>query len=152
YAPTLALGHRMQFAQLKRREFITLVGGATAWPLAAHAQQVDGVRHLGVLSNSGESDPEAQSMVAALHLALRQLGWINGRNLRIDHRWASGNSDRIAAFAKELVGLQPDVIMAHFTPSVIAVRKETTTIPIVFVQVSDPIGSGFIVNLARPGG
>src|SRR5262249_4202011 len=99
-----------------------------------------------------ESDLEAQSMVDALHQTLQELGWVEGRNLRIDHRWAAGNSARIQAFAKALVALQPDVIVGHVTPAVTALRKETSTIPIVFIQVSDPIGAGFIANLAHPGG
>jgi putative ABC transport system substrate-binding protein len=137
---------------VKRREFITLLGGAAAWPLAARAQQSGEMRRLGVLSNIGESDPEAQSMAAALHKGLRELGWVNGRNLQVDHRWGAGNPERIAAFAKELVALKPDVIVAHTTPSVIALRNETNTIPLVFVQVSDPIGTGFVTNMAHPGG
>ena len=110
------------------------------------------MRRIGVLSNIGESDLEAQSMATALHEGLRELGWVNGRNLQIDHRWAAGNPERAATFAKELVALKPEVIVAHTTPSVIALRKQTDTIPIVFVQISDPIGAGFITNLARPGG
>jgi ABC-type uncharacterized transport system substrate-binding protein len=136
-----------------RREFITLVGGAAAaWPLAAWAQQGEQMRCLGVLSNIGESDMEAQSMAAALHRGLRELGWVNGRNLQVDHRWGAGNPERIAAFAKELVALKPEVIVAHTTPSVIALSRETNTVPLVFVQVSDPIGTGFITNMAHPGG
>jgi putative ABC transport system substrate-binding protein len=138
---------------MRRREFISLLGGAAAvWPLAAIAQQADQVRRIGVLSNIGESDLEAQSMVTALHEELRKLGWIDGRNLRVDHRWAAGNPERATAFAKELVALKPEVIVGHTTPSVIALRKQTGIIPIVFVQISDPIGSGFITNLARPDG
>jgi putative ABC transport system substrate-binding protein len=138
---------------MRRREFITLLGRAAAmWPLAAIAQQADQVRRIGVLSNIGESDLEAQSMVTALHEELRKLGWIDGRNLRVDHRWAAGNPERATAFAKELVALKPEVIVGHTTPSVIALRKQTGIIPIVFVQISDPIGSGFITNLARPDG
>ena len=137
---------------MRRREFITLLGGAATWPLLAKAQQADQVRRVGVLSNIGESDLEAQSMVTALHEELRKLGWIDGRNLRVDHRWAAGNPERAATFAKELVALKPEVIVGHTTPSVIALRKQTDTIPIVFVQISDPIGSGFITNLARPDG
>ena len=104
-----------------------------------------------MLSNIGESDLEAQSMVTALHEELRKLGWIVGRDLRVDHRWAAGNPERATAFAKELVALKPEVIVGHTTPSVIALRKQTDTIPILFVQISDPIGSGFITDSARPG-
>jgi putative tryptophan/tyrosine transport system substrate-binding protein len=126
---------------MNRRQFITLLGGAAAaWPLAARAQQSGDMRRLGVLSNIGESDPEAQSMAAALHKGLRELGWVNGRTLQVDHRWGAGNPQRIAGFAKELVTLKPDVIVAHTTPSVIALRKD------------DPIGTGFITNMSHPGG
>ena len=142
----------MQFDRLKRREFITLLGGAAGWPLAAGAQDSGRVRRVGVLSSIGESDLEAQSMADTFQQALQGAGWVDGRNLRIDYRWAAGNVSRIEAFAKQLIALQPDVMVAHTTPSVIALRKETSTIPIVFVQISDPIGSGFIANLARPGG
>jgi ABC-type uncharacterized transport system substrate-binding protein len=137
---------------LNRRRVIGLLGIATAWPLEARTQQQGEMRRLGVLSNIGESDPEAQSMAAALHRGLRELGWVNGRNLQVDHRWGAGNPERIGAFAKELVALKPDVIVAHTTPSVVALRKETNTIQLVFVQISDPIGTGFITNLAHPGG
>jgi putative ABC transport system substrate-binding protein len=138
---------------VNRRSFITLLSGAAAaWPLAARAQQAGRVRRVGVLSNIAESDLEAQSMVAAFDQTLQDLGWVDGRNLRIDRRWAAGNRDRIEAFAKALVGLEPDAIVAYTTPAVIALRKETSTIPIVFVQISDPIGTGFITNLAHPGG
>src|SRR5262245_11452240 len=135
---------------MRRRDFIALVGGLAAWPLAARAQQP--MRRLGVLANVGESDPEAQLMVSALHQALAQLGWVDGRNLRIDHRWGAGNPSRTAALAKELIALQPDVIVGYTTPAVLALHQATTTIPVVFVQISDPIGSGFISNLAHPGG
>jgi putative ABC transport system substrate-binding protein len=138
---------------MKRREFMTLLGGAAvAWPLAARAQQTEKLRRIGVLSNISESDPEAQSMAAALHAGLRELGWVDGRNLHVDHRWGAGNPERIVTFAKELVALKPEMIVGHTTPSVIALRKQTDLIPIVFVQVSDPVGTGFISNLARPGG
>jgi putative ABC transport system substrate-binding protein len=137
---------------MRRRAFIALIGGAVAWPLVARAQQGSRVGRVGVLSNIGESDPEAQSMVAALHQTLEGLGWVDGRNLRIDHRWAAGNPARIADLAKQLIALRPDVLIAHTSLPVIALRKETTTIPTVFVQVADPIGSGFITNLAHPGG
>jgi putative ABC transport system substrate-binding protein len=135
---------------VRRREFITLLGGAAAWPLVARAQQ--NVRRLGVLSNTAESDAEAQSMVAALRQELRRLGWIDGRNLHTDHRWAAGNAARLQALSQELVALQPDVVVAHTSTPVFALRKETENIPIVFVQVADPIGSGFVANLARPDG
>jgi putative ABC transport system substrate-binding protein len=110
---------------MRRREFIAGLGGAAAaWPLAARAQQGGRVRRVGVLSNIAESDLEAQSMVAAFDQTLQDLGWVDGRNLRIDRRWAAGNRDRIEAFAKALVGLEPDAIVAYTTPAVIALRKE----------------------------
>jgi putative ABC transport system substrate-binding protein len=137
---------------MKRRAFITLLGGAVAWPLAARAQQPERMRRVGVLSTFAESDPEAQSLVQALDRTLQELGWVEGRNLRIDRRWAAGNPGRIEGFAKLLIGLEPDVIVAHGTPAVIALRNETRSILIVFVQVTDPIGAGFIANLAHPGG
>jgi putative tryptophan/tyrosine transport system substrate-binding protein len=138
---------------MKRREFITLLGGAVAtWPIVARAQQPVQMRPIGFMSNVGESDLEAQSMVSALHKGLRELGWMNGRNLQIHHRWGAGNRERLAAFAKELVALRPEVIVAHTTPSVLALRRETDSVPIVFIQVSDPIGTGFITNMSHPGG
>src|SRR5262249_41724691 len=133
---------------MRRREFISLLCGATvAWPIAARAQQAEQMRRVGVLSNAEESDPEAQSMVAALHQSLGELGWVDGRNIQIDHRWAASNPARIADLAKQLVALQPNVLVAHTSVPVIALRTETATIPIVFVQVADPIGSGFISDL-----
>src|SRR5262245_56184838 len=143
----------MHFGKLHRRAFISLLGGAAAvWPLAARAQQPERMRRFGVLSTFAESDPEAQSLVQALDQTLQELGWVEGRNLRIDRRWAAGNPGRIEGFAKLLIVLEPDVIVAHGTPAVIALRNETRSIPIVFVQVTDPIGAGFIANLAHPGG
>jgi putative ABC transport system substrate-binding protein len=143
----------MQFHRIRRREFMTLLcGAASAWPTRADAQQESHVPRVGVLSNLEESDPEAQSMVATLHWTLHELGWLDDRNIRIDHRWAAGNATRLADFAKQLVASQPDVLVAHTSVPVIALSKETATIPIVFVQVADPIGSGFITNLAHPGG
>src|SRR5437870_2705857 len=143
----------MQFGQLKRREFITLLGGAAAtWPLAARTQQPEQVRRIGVLSASDISDPEAQANAAAARQGLQELGWTDGRNVRIDYRWAGGDKDRMRALAKELVALQPNVILARSTPATAALKAETRTIPIVFTTVSDPIGSGFVASLARPGG
>jgi putative ABC transport system substrate-binding protein len=138
---------------MRRREFIALIGSATAaWPLAARAQQMDQARRVGVLSNIGDNDLEARSIVTALHEELHKLGWQDGRNLQVDYRWAAGNAERVAALARELIALKPEVLVAHTTPSLIALAKQTGTIPIVFVQISDPIGGGFITNLARPEG
>jgi putative tryptophan/tyrosine transport system substrate-binding protein len=140
---------------MKRREFIGLFGcaaAANAWVGAARAQQPDQVRRVGLLSNLAENDQEAVAAVAALHQTLQDSGWVDGRNVRFDYRWAGGETSRLRAFAKELAGLQPEVIVGHNTPAVIALRKVTDTIPIVFVQVTDPIGSGLITSLPHPGG
>jgi putative tryptophan/tyrosine transport system substrate-binding protein len=141
---------------VRRRDFMAVLGGAVVpsilWRSAACAQDGGEPRRVGVLSSLGESDPEARSMAASFHRALQEAGWIDGRNVRIEHRWAAGSVERLEAFAKELVGWRANVIVAHTTPSVIALRKETATIPIVFAQISDPIGAGFIANVARPGG
>jgi ABC-type uncharacterized transport system substrate-binding protein len=137
---------------MKRREFIALLGGATAWPLAARAQRVERTRRIGVLMASAEADPESGPRVAVFERGLIELGWIPGRNTLIDYRWAAAEPTLMQAFAKELVDLQPDVILASTTPVVAALARETGTIPIVFVVVSDPIGSGFVKSLPRPGG
>ena len=141
---------------MRRRDFMAVLGGAAVpsilWRSAACAQDGGEPRRVGVLSSLGESDPEARSMAASFHRALQEAGWVDGRNVRIEHRWAAGSVERLEAFAKELVGWRANVIVAHTTPSVIALRKETATIPIVFAQISDPIGAGFIANVARPGG
>lgn len=137
---------------MRRRELITLLGGAAAaWPLAARAQQLERVRRIGVLMVDAESDPEGQSHAKALRDGLKQLGWTEGSNLKIDYRWA-GDAGLILTFAKELVELRPDVILARSTPATAVLKAETRTIPIVFTTVSDPIGSGFVANLAHPGG
>jgi putative tryptophan/tyrosine transport system substrate-binding protein len=143
----------MQFDQLNRRELILALGGAAAgWPLAARAQQPGRIRRIGVLMGIAESDPTRQSFVSAFTQSLADLGWRDGDNIRIDYRWGAGDNDRIRSFARELVELQPDLIVAHTTPVVAALKQQTRTIPIVFIQVSDPIGSGFIAGFAEPGG
>jgi ABC-type uncharacterized transport system substrate-binding protein len=142
----------MQFGQVKRREFITLIGGAAAWPLAARAQQSNQTRRIGVLMGPAESDPEGQSEITAFRRGLQNLGWTGGRDVRIAYRWAGGDTDRMQTFAKELMALQPDVILAATSPVVAALLRESSTVPIVFVRVADPIDSGFVSNLARPGG
>jgi putative ABC transport system substrate-binding protein len=136
-----------------RRQFIVTLGGAaTAWPFTARAQQPKQMRLVGVLQDLAESEPVAQSEVAAFRGALAKLGWTEGSNLRIEVRWGSGNADGMKAFAKELVDLRPDAILGRGTPVTGALARETRTIPIVFVAVADPIGSGFAASLARPGG
>jgi putative ABC transport system substrate-binding protein len=138
---------------MRRREFITLLAGAAAaWPLVARAQQTDRMRLIGVLMFPPENDPEGQAYIATFREGLQGLGWIDGRNIRIDVRWTSGEIAPMQKFAKELVGLQPDVILAISTPAVNAVMRETRTVPIVFTQVTDPVAQGLVESLERPGG
>ena len=133
----------MAFDRLKRREFITLVGSAAAaWPLAAHAQQPDRMRRLGMLMNRAADDRRGQVELAAFQQALQQLGWSDGRNIRIDTRWGANDVDRDRGYAAELVALAPDLILASGTLSVAALRHATHALPIVFVEVSDPVGAG----------
>jgi ABC-type uncharacterized transport system substrate-binding protein len=141
-------------AAMKRREFITLLGGATAaWPLAARAQQqVDRLPRIGVLTPFAESDPEAQTWFKAFVQGMQAVGWTDGRNIRVDVRWAGGAVDRIQRLAKELVDLRPEVVFAMTTSSVNAVLRETRTIPIVFTLVTDPVAQGLVESLVRPGG
>jgi putative tryptophan/tyrosine transport system substrate-binding protein len=144
----------MQFQQLKRREFITLLGGAAGWPLVARAQQVDPLRRIGVLMAYNENDAEAKAYLSGFTQGLQELGWTEGRNVRMDVRWAADNVDRIRmrTFAKELVALQPDVILAFTTPVTATLQRETRAIPIVFAVVDDPVGVGFVASLSHPGG
>ena len=138
---------------MKRREFITLLGGAAAaWPLAARAQQGEKMRRIGVLINLTADDPEGQARLAAFLQGLRELGWTDGRNVRIDARWAPGDVERFRTYAAELVALAPDVILAATTPGVTALQQATRTAPIVFVTLVDPVSAGFASTLARPGG
>ena len=137
---------------MRRREFITLFGGAAAaWPLTAYAQKPDGIR-LGILMPFATTDPSSKLDVAALVSQLQELGWTEGRNLRINHRLAAGNAEQMQASAKELVAQQPDVIFCRSTPVTAALLTQTRTIPIVFAMVSDPVGERFVESLARPGG
>src|SRR5262249_47507366 len=137
----------------RRREFITLLGGAAAaWPLAARAQQGERMRRIGVLMVLAPDDPDAQSRVKAFEQALQKLGWTEGGRLRIDYRWAGGDPDLIRAYAAELVSLKPDMILANASPVLTAILHATSTIPIVFVQIIDPVSRGFVNSLARPGG
>jgi putative ABC transport system substrate-binding protein len=137
---------------MKRRELITLLGGAAAWPLTARAQQAARIRRVGLLMNLSENDLEAQRLLTAFREGLAQLGWAIGRNLRIDYRWASGDIGRIRTFAKELVELSPDIIVGYGTPVVVALQQETPSIPILFLSVTDPLGQGLVASLAHPGG
>jgi putative ABC transport system substrate-binding protein len=137
---------------LRRREFIAGLGGAPAWPLAARAQQRDRVRRIGVLLPWDENDPVAKLEVSAFTQALAGLGWTVGRNVRMDLSWARGDTNRIRALAQELVGLQPDLILTIGTAATIAFKRETRTIPIVFANVSDPVATGIVARLDRPGG
>jgi ABC transporter substrate binding protein len=137
---------------MRRRDFIRIVGSAAAWPLGAHAQQPERMRRVGVLMNFAENDPAAQARLTAFLQALQQLGWTNGRNVRIDTRWSAGDPERNRRYAAELVALTPDAILASTTVSVAALLQATRALPIVFVQVADPVGAGFIASLAKPGG
>jgi putative tryptophan/tyrosine transport system substrate-binding protein len=139
---------------VRRREVLTLLGGAAAaWPLSARAQQADRVRRIGVLMAAAENDPERQGFVAAFREALRELGWAEGRGIRIDIRWATpDDAESIQRFAKELVALEPDLILSHNTPTTAALLQQTRTIPIIFATVVDPVGSGFVASVPRPGG
>jgi putative ABC transport system substrate-binding protein len=137
---------------MRRREFIALLGGAAAWPLAAHAQQSDPMRRIGVLQILEEDDPETVARHAAFEHALQALGWTVGRNVRIDYRSAKGDANQLRKYATELIALEPDVILTGGSISIAPVLRATRTIPIVFVQVVDPVGGGLVESLARPGG
>jgi putative ABC transport system substrate-binding protein len=137
--------------EIRRREFIAGLGGSAAWPLPAHAQQGDRVRRVGVLMAYDENDPVMKPRVSAFTQALADLGWTDGRNVRMDLRWGGGDTNRIRALARELVGRQPDVIVIDTTPATASVQRETRTIPIVFSNVSDPVASGIVARLDRPG-
>jgi ABC-type uncharacterized transport system substrate-binding protein len=137
---------------LQRRGFITLLGGAAAWPLAARAQQWERVRRIGVLMNLAADDQESATRVTAFVQGLQLLGWIEGQNVRIDTRWAAGDAGRFRRYAAELVALAPNVILASTSPSVAALQQASRTLPIVFANVTDPVGQGFVESLAHPGG
>ena len=138
---------------MKRRDFITLLGGAAVtWPLAARAQQTERMRRIGVLMGGAGSDPVDQARLAAFLDGLQQLGWTDGRNVRIDTRWPAGDADRNRTYAAELVGLAPDVILASASASVAALQQASRSAPIVFANVIDPVGAGFVASLAQPGG
>src|SRR5215475_10160200 len=137
----------------RRRKFIALLGGAAAaWPLAAHAQQRERMRRIGVLMPSAADDPEYQARMTAFLQGLAQLGWRDGRNVRIDSRWGVADADRIRKYAAELVALAPDVILANSSTALAPLLQATRTIPIVFTTIADPVGAGYVDSLARPGG
>jgi putative ABC transport system substrate-binding protein len=144
--------HLVQFDQMKRREFITLVGGAAAWPLVARAQPGAPVRRIGVLHTSAADDPHGQARNTAFLQALAQSGWIEGRNVRIDIRWGAADAERIRRFAAEVVALAPDVILATGSAIVAPLLQATRSVPVVFALVPDPVGAGFVDSQARPGG
>jgi putative ABC transport system substrate-binding protein len=140
---------------MKRREFMTLLAGAaaaSAWPLAARAQQGERMRRIGVLMGTAADDPDVQARIAAFQQGLQKLGWADGRNVRIDYRWGAGNADDTRKYAAELVALAPDVIFANGSVAVGPLLQATRAVPIVFVQIPDPVGAGYVDSLARPGG
>jgi putative tryptophan/tyrosine transport system substrate-binding protein len=140
-------------SDMKRRAFISLLGGAAAtWPLAARAQQGERMRRIGMLSGLAENDPEGHARVAAFREGLQKLGWTEGRNVHIDIRWGTPEAEAMQRLAKELVALQPDLIVTQNTPGTAAMLQQTRAIPIIFVNVVDPVGSGFVANFPRPGG
>ena len=137
---------------IQRREFITLLGSAAAWPLAAGAQQRERVRRIGVLMAGDENDPMRKTRLSAFTQALAGLGWTDGRNMRLELRWHGDDTNRVRALAQELVGLQPDIIVTGGSPTTIALQRETQTIPIVFTNAAEPVASGIVPRLNQPGG
>jgi putative ABC transport system substrate-binding protein len=137
---------------MKRREFIALLGGAAAWPLAARAQQPERMRRIGVLMPRAANDPASLARIAAFQQGLQQWGWTEGRNVRIDTQWAGGSAEAIGKHSAELAALAPDAILAHGGATVGPLLQATRSAPIVFVSVTDPVGARFVDNLARPGG
>jgi len=137
---------------MRRREIITLLGGAPKWPLKARAQRAEGVRRVVVIIPYPENDSQSQARTAIFRAALKERGWVEGRNVQLDLRWDASNLERIQKHAVDLLREKPDVILANSTPVVAALVKEHHTVPIVFVSVSDPVGSGFVANFPRPGG
>src|SRR5213592_2531808 len=136
-------------SHIERRKFLATLGGAAvAWPLGARAQQPDRMRRIGVLMAVPENDHEYQAFLAAFREGLQKLGWTDGRNLRIDSRWAALDAEAMQRFAQELVALQPDLILSNNTPTTAAMLRQTRTIPIIFASVADPVGSGFVASLA----
>jgi putative ABC transport system substrate-binding protein len=137
---------------MRRRDFILALGGAAAWPLAARAQQPEKIRRIGMLMGTQADSRDGQLQAGALRKGLEALGWVDGRNLRFDHRWMQGEAGEARRLAKELIALQPDVLVTHGIPTSVAVQRETRSIPIVFVNVADPVNVGLAETFARPGG
>ena len=137
---------------MQRREFISLVGGAAAWPLTARAQQGGRMGRIGVLVSRAEDDPEGQALVAAFVQTLQSLGWTTGRDVQIDIRWGAADAASSRRYAAEMVALAPDVILTASSAATVAMQEATRTLPIVFVNVTDPVGAGYVASLARPGG
>ena len=148
YRDSATSSERRRRGRIKRRKFLALLGGAAVWPLTGYAQQPERMRRVGVWLPQSENHPEARARVAAVGRALADFGWVEGKNIRIDYRFASGNPTLFKTYAAELVGLSPDVILAASTPGLAAVREQTRTIPIVFVNVSEPVGQGFVQSPA----
>ena len=142
----------MQFDRMTRREFITLLGSSAAWPLAARAQQTDRARRIGVLTSLSMHDPASQARLTTLQQGLQQLGWTEGRNIHIDWRWGAGNADNLRKHAEQLTALAPDAIVANGSAAVALLLQATRAVPIVFTDVLDPVGAGFVDSLAHPGG
>src|SRR5262249_5709830 len=138
--------------RVKRREFITLLGGAAAWPLAARAQDRKQIRRVGVLMNSAATDAEYQTWLAVFVQSLRQVGWTEGQNLRFDVRWSASDAQLARVYAAELIGLKPDVILACSILNLAVIQQATRTVPVVFVQVADPVKQGFVASFRNPGG
>src|SRR5262249_46245879 len=139
---------------MNRRAFVTLLGASAAWPLGARAQHGERVRRLAVMmgGRNADTDPEGRAWFSAFRQGLEDLGWVEGRNFRADYRWPAGDLDRMRVIAKEFADLQPDLLVAGNTPAAISLLRETRTIPIVFTLLSDPVGTGVVASLARPGG
>src|ERR1700680_4572530 len=137
---------------MRRREFITVLGAAAAWPFAARAQQPDRMRRIGVLMNAAATETEFQSYLAAFMQGLRQLGWTEGQNLRVDVRWNAADAGLSRIYAAQLIGLMPDVILAASTINLTVIRQATSTVPVVFVAVVDPVAQGFVASVREAGG
>ena len=153
YAASLPNGSDLtELDQLKRRSFITLLGGAAAWPFAVRAQQTQRMRRIGVLMARAAGDPEGQKQAAAFQRGIEELGWSPGRNVEIEYRWPAGDTNRAQALTKELIDWRSDILVANSTPSLVAARQATNIIPIVFVAIADPVAQGFVQSLAHPGG